>query len=126
MLRRGQEGHVRAEKDLLAAAASASSASSSWIVKLHYSFQDIDHLYLVGSRFETADFSRELICLSYQVLNYEGGGDLLNLLVERDTFPEDFTRFYIAEVRARHFPVDCRPWFDDFNKLIVAILVRCR
>ena len=27
-----------------------------------------------------------------------GGGDLLNLLIERDTFPEDFTRFYVAEV----------------------------
>jgi protein-serine/threonine kinase len=27
-----------------------------------------------------------------------GGGDLLNLLIERDTFDEDFTRFYIAEV----------------------------
>lgn len=33
-----------------------------------------------------------------QILDYEGGGDLLNLLVERDTFPEDFTKFYIAEV----------------------------
>jgi hypothetical protein len=38
MLRKGQEGHVRAEKDLLAAA-SNSSASAQWIVKLHYSFQ---------------------------------------------------------------------------------------
>ena len=27
-----------------------------------------------------------------------GGGDLLNLLIERDIFEEDFTRFYIAEV----------------------------
>lgn len=27
-----------------------------------------------------------------------GGGDLLNLLIERDVFPEDFTRFYVAEV----------------------------
>ena len=27
-----------------------------------------------------------------------GGGDLLNLLIERDVFEEDFTRFYIAEV----------------------------
>jgi hypothetical protein len=34
-----------------------------------------------------------------------GGGDLLNLLIERDTFPEDFTRFYVAEVRTpfRHW-----------------------
>ena len=34
-----------------------------------------------------------------QVLEYMGGGDLLNLLIERDIFEEDFTRFYVAEVR---------------------------
>ena len=34
-----------------------------------------------------------------QVLEYMGGGDLLNLLIERDVFEEDFARFYIAEVR---------------------------
>ena len=27
-----------------------------------------------------------------------GGGDLLNLLIERDVFEEDFTRFYVSEV----------------------------
>lgn len=32
-----------------------------------------------------------------------GGGDLLNLLIERDVFEEDFTRFYVAEVRISHF-----------------------
>ncbi len=78
MLRKGQEGHIRAEKDLLAAAASIGNTMSSWIVKLHYSFQDVDHLYLV--------------------LAYEGGGDLLNLLIERDTFDEGFTKFYMAEL----------------------------
>lgn len=35
---------------------------------------------------------------TWQVLEYMGGGDLLNLLIERDIFEEDFTRFYIAEV----------------------------
>ncbi|WWC98809.1 hypothetical protein V866_005702 [Kwoniella sp. B9012] len=89
MLRKSQEGHVRAEKDLLAAAASRQLSSNvlggdsdsqrpSWIVQLYYAFQDTDHLYLV--------------------LEFMGGGDLLNLLVERDTFPEDMTRFYIAEM----------------------------
>jgi serine/threonine protein kinase len=28
-----------------------------------------------------------------------GGGDLLNLLIDRDVFGEDFTRFYVAEVK---------------------------
>ncbi|KAH9083902.1 kinase-like protein [Lactarius deliciosus] len=79
MLRKGQEGHVRAERDVLKSASLVSSpGSAEWIVRLHYSFQDRDHLYLV--------------------LEYMGGGDLLNLLIERDTFPEDFTRFYIAEM----------------------------
>jgi hypothetical protein len=27
-----------------------------------------------------------------------GGGDLLNLLIERDIFEEGFARFYVAEV----------------------------
>lgn len=76
MLRKGQEGHVRAERDVMSAA--SSSSSSRWIVRLVYSFQDVDHLYLV--------------------MEYMGGGDLLNLLIERDTFEEDFAKFYVAEM----------------------------
>jgi len=79
MLRKSQEGHVRAERDVLKSASLVSSpGGAEWIVRLHYSFQDRDNLYLV--------------------LEYMGGGDLLNLLIERDTFPEDFTRFYVAEM----------------------------
>ncbi|KAJ3733553.1 kinase-like domain-containing protein [Lentinula guzmanii] len=79
MLRKGQEGHVRAERDLLKSASLVSSpGGAEWIVKLHYSFQDRENLYLV--------------------LEYMGGGDLLNLLIERDVFEEDFTRFYVAEM----------------------------
>ncbi|KAJ7902019.1 kinase-like domain-containing protein [Mycena olivaceomarginata] len=65
MLRKGQEGHVRAERDILKSASLVNSASGAeWIVRLYYSFQDRDNLYLV--------------------LEYMGGGDLLNLLIERD------------------------------------------
>ncbi|KAF9653189.1 kinase-like protein [Thelephora ganbajun] len=79
MLRKGQEGHVRAERDILKSASLVSSpGGAEWIVRLFYSFQDRDHLYLV--------------------LEYMGGGDLLNLLIERDVFEEDFTRFYVAEM----------------------------
>ena len=42
------------------------------------SFQDTDHLYLI--------------------LEYMGGGDLLNLLVDLDKFSENMTRFYVAEM----------------------------
>ena len=51
MLRKGQEGHVRAERDLLRSASLVSTPNSAeWIVKLFYSFQDRDHLYLVTGR----------------------------------------------------------------------------
>ncbi|CAG8735691.1 7002_t:CDS:2, partial [Acaulospora morrowiae] len=74
MLKKGQEGHIRAERDLLTAAAE----SAQWIVKLIYSFQDADHLYLV--------------------MEYMPGGDLLNLLIERDVFAENFAKFYVAQM----------------------------
>ncbi|GAA5903993.1 hypothetical protein JCM6882_003795 [Rhodosporidiobolus microsporus] len=74
MLKKGQEGHVRSERDLLAAA----SSSTRWTVPLAYSFQDQDHLYLV--------------------MSYMAGGDLLSLLIEKDTFPEAMARFYLAEM----------------------------
>lgn len=76
MLRKGQEGHVRAERDLMTSA--SASTSAKWIVKLVYSFQDVDHLYLI--------------------MEFMGGGDLLNLLIEKDIFAEDFSRFYVAEM----------------------------
>jgi serine/threonine protein kinase len=76
MLRRNQESHVRAERDLLSDA--ASDQTSKWLVKLIYSFQDLDHLYFV--------------------MEYLPGGDLLSLLILHDTFPEDMARFYAAEM----------------------------
>lgn len=48
MLRKGQEGHVRAERDILKSASMVTSPGvAEWIVRLHYSFQDRDNLYLV-------------------------------------------------------------------------------
>ena len=49
MLRKGQEGHVRAERDILKSAALVHRpGGAEWIVRLYYSFQDRDHLYLVS------------------------------------------------------------------------------
>jgi protein-serine/threonine kinase len=103
MLRKGQEGHVRAERDVLKYASLVSPpGGAEWIVRLHYSFQDRDHLYLVspGGFYHDESLSISLIARiqSHQVLEYMGGGDLLNLLIDRDVFEEDFTRFYVAEV----------------------------
>jgi serine/threonine protein kinase len=41
MLKKNQVAHIRAERDVLAL------ADNPWVVKLHYSFQDERHLYLV-------------------------------------------------------------------------------
>lgn len=119
MLRKGQEGHVRAERDVLKYASLVSPpGGAEWIVRLHYSFQDRDHLYLVSlsvfCRGESLSISLIPRVKFPQVLEYMGGGDLLNLLIKRDIFEEDFTRFYVAEVSV-HRPFSCFcPWIPTF------------
>ncbi|KAI4331535.1 hypothetical protein MLD38_029720 [Melastoma candidum] len=71
MLRRGQVEHVKAERNLLA------EVDSSCIVKLYCSFQDDDFLYLI--------------------MEYLPGGDMMTLLMRKDTLTEDEARFYVAE-----------------------------
>jgi len=74
MIKRHQEMHVRAERDLLSEAA----FNCNWIIQLMYSFQDEDYLYFV--------------------LEFMAGGDLLSLLIKMDIFTEDFAKFYSAEM----------------------------
>ena len=63
MLRKNQEGHVRAERDVLKSASLVSSpGGAEWIVRLHYSFQDRDNLYLVRSRSSMRPFSPSIAC----------------------------------------------------------------
>ncbi|KAE9602471.1 putative protein kinase AGC-NDR family [Lupinus albus] len=71
MLRRGQVEHVRAERNLLA------EVASDCIVKLYYSFQDIEHLYLI--------------------MEYLPGGDIMTLLMREETLTETVARFYIGQ-----------------------------
>lgn len=71
MLSRGQVEHVRSERNLLA------EVDSRCIVKLFYSFQDSDFLYLI--------------------MEYLPGGDIMTLLIREDVLSEDVARFYIAE-----------------------------
>ena len=71
MVRRGQVDHVRAERDLLA------EVHNETVVKLYYSLQDEQFLYLV--------------------MEYLPGGDMMTLLMRRDTLTEDETRFYVAQ-----------------------------
>lgn len=71
MLYKNQVAHVRAERDILAL------AQNPWIVELKSSFQDEKYLYLV--------------------MEYLSGGDLMTLLMEKEIFSEELSRFYIAE-----------------------------
>mmetsp|Transcript_45842 Transcript_45842/g.127234 ORF Transcript_45842/g.127234 Transcript_45842/m.127234 type:complete len:253 (+) Transcript_45842:225-983(+) len=72
MVLKNQVGHLRDERDLLAA------VGDKWIVGLFFSFQDEHNLYMV--------------------MEYLPGGDLMALLMKLDTFTEEATRQYMAEV----------------------------
>lgn len=63
--------HVKAERNVLA------EVDSPYIVKLCYSFQDEEHLYLI--------------------MEYLPGGDMMTLLMRKDVLPEDEARFYVAQ-----------------------------
>lgn len=71
MLRRGQVAHVKAERNVLA------EVQNSYVVKLHYSFQDEVYLYLV--------------------MEYLPGGDIMTLLMRKDILSHEEVQFYIAE-----------------------------
>ncbi|RKP02442.1 hypothetical protein CXG81DRAFT_10753 [Caulochytrium protostelioides] len=73
MVERDQLAHVKAERDIL-----AESARTPWVVQLYYSFQDPLRLYLV--------------------MEFVPGGDLMTMFIKYDTFSEDVTRFYMAEL----------------------------
>uniref|UniRef100_A0A8C6VXQ2 non-specific serine/threonine protein kinase n=1 Tax=Nothobranchius furzeri TaxID=105023 RepID=A0A8C6VXQ2_NOTFU len=71
MLEKEQVAHIRAERDILV------EADSAWVVKMFYSFQDKRNLYLI--------------------MEFLPGGDMMTLLMKKDTLSEEATQFYIAE-----------------------------
>lgn len=71
MLEKEQVAHVRAERDVLV------EADHQWVVKMYYSFQDPVNLYLI--------------------MEFLPGGDMMTLLMKKDTLSEECTQFYIGE-----------------------------
>ena len=71
MVEKEQVAHVRAERDILV------EVDHTWVVKMFYSFQDAEALYLV--------------------MEFLPGGDLMTLLMKKDTLPEEAAQFYMAE-----------------------------
>lgn len=72
VLKRNQIAHVKAERDIMA------EADNEWIVKLYFSFQDTENLYLV--------------------MEYVPGGDLMSLLIKLEIFEESLVKFYASEL----------------------------
>ncbi|MDP2438295.1 MAG: protein kinase [archaeon] len=77
LIKKKQEIYVCSERNALADN-SAAYRQNPWVVKLYYSFQDDEYLYLV--------------------MEYIPGGDMMHLLIELDVFPEELARFFIAEL----------------------------
>ncbi|CAK8679342.1 unnamed protein product [Clavelina lepadiformis] len=71
MMEKEQVAHVRAERDILV------EAENPWVVKMFYSFQDVYNLYLI--------------------MEFLPGGDMMTLLMNKDTLTEEQTQFYMAE-----------------------------
>lgn len=71
MLEKEQVAHVRAERDILV------EADHTWVVQMYYSFQDAISLYLI--------------------MEFLPGGDVMTLLMKKDTLTEEQTQFYIGE-----------------------------
>ncbi|XP_078273239.1 serine/threonine-protein kinase 38-like isoform X1 [Rhinoraja longicauda] len=71
MLEKEQVAHIRAERDILV------EADGAWVVKMFYSFQDKRNLYLI--------------------MEFLPGGDMMTLLMKKDTLANEEARFYIAE-----------------------------
>nr|CAB3266654.1 serine/threonine-protein kinase 38-like [Phallusia mammillata] len=71
MMEKEQVAHVRAERDILV------EAENLWVVKMFYSFQDPYNLYLI--------------------MEFLPGGDMMTLLMNKDTLTEEQTQFYMAE-----------------------------
>ncbi|KAG9510469.1 Serine/threonine-protein kinase tricorner [Fragariocoptes setiger] len=78
MLEKEQIAHVRAERDILV------EADHQWVVKMYYSFQDAVNLYLI--------------------MEFLPGGDMMTLLMKKDTLSEECTQFYVAETA---LAIDC-------------------
>lgn len=73
MVKRRQVNHVWLERFVL-----ATVGEHPYVVKMYFSFQDSDYLYLV--------------------MEYLPGGDLLSMLIRHGSIPENWARFYIAEL----------------------------
>lgn len=92
MLEKEQVAHVRAERDVLV------EADHQWVVKMYYSFQDQVNLYLImGNCNSVTHCESKSLLISAFFVEFLPGGDMMTLLMKKDTLTEDSTQFYIVE-----------------------------
>merc|ERR1719354_284064 len=72
LIKTAQVEHIRAEREVLA------TADNDFMVKLYFSFQDVQFLYIV--------------------MEYCSGGDLMTLLMKEDILSEHSTQFYMSQL----------------------------
>ena len=97
MVEKEQVAHVRAERDVLV------EADHPWVVKMFYSFQ----VSLLSSNeyfvpcFHENEYIYNYNCQDsinlYLIMEFLPGGDMMTLLMKKDTLSEDCTQFYVAE-----------------------------
>ena len=93
-------GHIRAERDILV------QADSLWVVKMFYSFQDKMNLYLLMEFLpggvcvfvcEVCTCMFAIVCATLMLFVALPAGDMMTLLMKKDTLSEEETQFYVAE-----------------------------
>jgi len=72
LVKSNQVEHIKAEREVLA------QANNDFMVRLHYSFQDTQFLYIV--------------------MEYCAGGDLMTILMKEDILSEKATKFYMSQL----------------------------
>lgn len=130
MLEKEQVAHVRAERDVLV------EADHQWVVKMYYSFQVFIHGAIVCGRtiltkretiillhgetvFESYFFRRQDPINLYLIMEFLPGGDMMTLLMKKDTLSEECTQFYIAETALAIDSIHKLGFIHRFETLIV-------
>jgi serine/threonine kinase 38 len=93
VIKKNKVAHVKAERDIL----SEAEDENPWIVTLHYSFQ-VQYMRQLVPKSAWLMLCRQDEKNLYLVMDYIPGGDLMGLLMKRETLSERATRQIAAEL----------------------------
>lgn len=78
MIKKNYVRHIKEESNVLRMSMTQSGKDSTWVITLHYTFQDEYFLHMA--------------------MEFVPGGDFMTLLMNKDTLSEEVTKFYVAEI----------------------------